>query len=601
MRYALIAGLVAVALVGGTLLAAAPYPRSDMEVLSPVTAGSHQDTLIFHFSPPDMHAGERGTVVSVPEASRQIGQAGAPALPYATRTLTFPAGTRIHEVVVQVNDIQRCPVSRPVVPATGALPLSGHHSGEPGPDPAIYGRSEPYPEDWAQWHTGAGLEDGEHVVFLSVQAFPVRYVPATAELVWTEEITVEVRGELPPQPLFTADHYDLLVIAPQEFAEGLQPLMEHKGAYGVAARLVTLDEIYGGTYFEVQGRDEPEQVKYFIKNAVEEWGISYVMLVGNPERVPCREVYSYAWSDDHLQYSDHYYADLYDASMRFCSWDSDGNDRFGEVYDGQEDFVDLYADVHVGRLSCSNREEVETVVNKIITYESGAHGQDWYDRMILLGGDTFPGWGVYEGEVVNAYVAAAMPEFEHVFIQMQEGNFLPHHINRLWSQGATFVSYSGHGFQYGFGTYPHDSRWMIAYYTPYLLGMNNAEKLPIVFFDACLTAKLDYHMLGLEDVPCFAWCLVKKPDGGAIATVGATESATTTVDEQGPQGQASYMNLHFFMAYEPGIHLADMLVAAQNDYLNDVARGTADDRLYVMTVEQFILLGDPILKVGGYP
>jgi hypothetical protein len=27
----------------------------------------------------------------------------------------------------------------------------------------------------------------------------------------------------------------------------------------------------------------------------------------------------------------------------------------------------------------------------------------------------------------------------------------------------------------------------------------------------------------------------------------------------------------------------------------------ADDRLYKMTIEQFILLGDPILKVGGYP
>ena len=142
---------------------------------------------------------------------------------------------------------------------------------------------------------------------------------------------------------------------------------------------------------------------------------------------------------------------------------------------------------------------------------------------------------------------------------------------------------------------------MIAYYTPYLLKMKNANMLPVVFFDACLTSKLEYNMLGLQDVSCFAWCLVKKADGGAIATIGATESAITSVDEDGVHGQAGYLDLHFFMAYEPGINLGDMLVSAQNDYLNDLVLGMADDRLYKMTIEQFILLGDPILKIGGYP
>jgi hypothetical protein len=203
--------------------------------------------------------------------------------------------------------------------------------------------------------------------------------------------------------------------------------------------------------------------------------------------------------------------------------------------------------------------------------------------------------------VVNDYVANTLTDFEAVKIQMSQHNFLPHQINRILSEGAGFVCYSGHGFEYGFGTYPHNSNWMIAYYTPYLVGLQNEDKLPIVFFDACLTAKLDYYMLGNTDIPCFAWCMVKKPDGGAIATVGATETAITSVDENGPHGQAGYLDLHFFMAYEPGITVSEMLVTAQNDYLNDIATGNADDRLYVMTIEQFALLGDPSLRVGGYP
>ena len=55
------------------------------------------------------------------------------------------------------------------------------------------------------------------------------------------------------------------------------------------------------------------------------------------------------------------------------------------------------------------------------------------------------------------------------------------------------------------------------------------------------------------------------------------------------------------MAYEPGINVSDMLVKSQNDYLNDITDDKANDRFYVMTIEQFILLGDPSLKVGGYP
>lgn len=299
-------------------------------------------------------------------------------------------------------------------------------------------------------------------------------------------------------------------------------------------------------------------------------------------------------------YADYYYADIYGDNMSFCSWDSNGNGRYGETEEGSRDQVDLYADVYMGRLLCHSVEEVTTVVDKVVTYENTAGGADWFNRLILMGGDTFPGWGVYEGELVNQYVADALPRFEHVKIQMTGGNFLPHRINQIWSDGAGLVCYSGHGFEYGFGTYPHDGRWMVAYYTPYLLGMNNQERLPVVFLDACLTAKLDYHMLGMENVPCFAWALVKKPDGGAIATVGATETATTSVDEDGPHGQAGYLDLHFFQAYEPGRPVSEMLVQAKHDYLNDVAAGEASDRFSVMTIEQFQVLGDPTLQVGGY-
>ena len=56
---------------------------------------------------------------------------------------------------------------------------------------------------------------------------------------------------------------------------------------------------------------------------------------------------------------------------------------------------------------------------------------------------------------------------------------------------------------------------------------------------------------------------------------------------------AGYLSVHFFKAYNNSETLAKMLVKSQNDYLNYVWKDP-------FTLEEFILLGDPSLKVGGY-
>lgn len=548
------------------------------------------------FSPPLIKDGGECVVIEIEETTSFTTKPSEPMLPVYTKILTFSLGTKIREVECSVLGEEEMKIEKDVALSPQPLPLNDDIEKV---NSHLHQKSSLFPHAWYAYKTGGGLHDNEHVTFLVIHVYPVRYIPDGQVLRYIKGAEIKVTYEKhSPSPLLT-DIYELLIVAPSEFSDALMSLVSHKENYDVSTKLVTVDEIYGGAYFPENGRDDAERIKYFIKDAVEQWGIKYVLFVGDIAHVPSREVLSFAWGDNKM-FSDHYYADLYDANMNFCSWDSNGNNLFGEAYD-ENDFVDLYADVHVGRLACKDIGEVTTVVNKIITYESTTYGKEWFDKLIVMGGDTFPWWGVIEGEVVNEHVIEVMPDFTPVKIQTSLHNFLPNYINKALSQGAGFVSYSGHGFEYGFGTYPKNRNWMIAYYTPYLLFLENEERLPIIFFDACLTAKLDYHFLGNPDVPCFAWCLVKKPDGGAIATIGATETATTSVDESGPHGQAGYLNLHFFMAYEPGITLAEMLTSAQNDYLNDIMEGDADDSLYVMTIEQFILLGDPSLKVGGYP
>ena len=96
-----------------------------------------------------------------------------------------------------------------------------------------------------------------------------------------------------------------------------------------------------------------------------------------------------------------------------------------------------------------------------------------------------------------------------------------------------------------------------------------------------------------EHFPCFSWQIMKKPHTGAIATIGATRVAFTHVNSGGIFGGAGYLNYQFFMAYEPGITVAEMLTSAQNSYINYVGKDC-------VTLEEFILLGDPSLRTGGY-
>ncbi|MGC9308188.1 MAG: C25 family cysteine peptidase, partial [Thermoplasmatota archaeon] len=260
---------------------------------------------------------------------------GEPMLPYATHTMTFPLGTRIDDVKVKASGVEARQLNAKVTPAPKPIPLNSHSAElvqKPGP---VYGSNDLYPSDWVQWRTGAGLHNGEHVTFLTLQAFPARYAPQDDVLHAVDRIEVTVTYEEPSSPLLTADAYDLLIITPQEFTDALQPLIQHKEDYGLATQLVTLDEIYNGDYFPVEGRDEPERVKYFIKNALEDWGISYALLVGDVDVFPTRFVVSEAIDGSFP--SDLYYADVYHANGSFAVWDEDRDDTFGERIDDDID------------------------------------------------------------------------------------------------------------------------------------------------------------------------------------------------------------------------------------------------------------------------
>jgi hypothetical protein len=86
----------------------------------------------------------------------------------------------------------------------------------------------------------------------------------------------------------------------------------------------------------------------------------------------------------------------------------------------------------------------------------------------------------------------------------------PEMINAEIMKGAGFVSYAGHGNTNRIATFlPNDPDKRIPFEIADIEGMNNNEKLPIFYLDACLTGKLDYNILDKGILILYPFCLVK--------------------------------------------------------------------------------------------
>ncbi len=331
---------------------------------------------------------------------------GKPMLPRVLKIFELPFGVRNVKVEVEVKEVEEKIIEKQIMPAPAPMPLTPIKGYHPlGKDEEVYSSNKLYPSGWYSYRVGCGLnEKMEHVTFVTVNIYPVRYLPAENKVVVAKNAEIKISYLPPKKPWIQRDVYDMVIIAPSEFSDALQKLVEHKNNYGVKTFLMTTEEIYS----KYNGRDEPEKIKYFIKNAIEQYGIKYVLLVGGLKsliyakpkdnknagvtgwHLPVR--YSNLIAEEPGYLCDLYYADIYKEGGEFDDWDSNGNGIFAEWLDIEkepDDVLDLYPDVAVGRLACRNLKEVEDVVNKIIEYEKNAYGSQWFKRILVVSGDGF--------------------------------------------------------------------------------------------------------------------------------------------------------------------------------------------------------------------
>lgn len=573
--------------------------------------------------------------ISLMEETSKTLLSNKPILPVVTQVYILPFKSKIKEINIFFDKEQVTKLSKAIKLAPEPLPTGKI----PNSDKQIHHEQKDmklFPEQHYSYSINSGRYRDKIVNYLTIRIYPVQYNATDNTIKSYNKANISFMFENHDAPVIFGNEYDLLILTPSIFSDDLKPLIEHKEGHGIRTKLITLNEILWGIKYPREGRDRAEKVKYFIKYALEEWGIKYVLLVGGRKGgfispnwwFPTR----YSNIVDFIEYSylsDLYFADIYDSEGNFSSWDTDKDDIFGEWQSGQKDIIDMYPEVHVGRLPCKNTNEVKLMVEKIISYETTTYGKEWFNKFIGVAGDTHPKYGdsYYEGELVTEAAFNYLEEFESVFLWTSTGTLteeqdIINHIN----EGSGFVMFSGHSDPFLWSTHPPENdSWIDAPNCYSMDCFENINKLPVIHVSGCWNAKFETGYLSLINgiirdgikyfiktgmptgyyshdwVPkCWSWSLCSVENKGCIAITGNTGLGYGILGEECLSGKSNFMELKFFQSYSEGIdNLGEVHSNQIIKYMNEYP--PMDDKIDCKLAQERTLLGDPSLKIGGYP
>jgi hypothetical protein len=358
-------------------------------------AGAKTIRVSLDFTAPTLRPAEAGAVVvEVPECVTS-NQPGLPMLPMRGATILLPPGEEIAAVRATRVGVHALDGRYQVASAETPRPISapGPFAATP-PDAAVYGSDALYPEAPARLVT-VQQGWGHGMAFLRV--WPTSYRPVSGTLDWCERVEIEV--ETAPQPgvdprhlpnlrhdarvvdrltdrvlnpgdlalyegavatpvagsRLDPDYVPYVIITTEAFAAGFAELATFESSRGLRARVVLLSQIA----MDYPGADETEQIRNFILDAYANWQTEFVMLGGDLGVVPVRNLYVDAGGTIDAFPGDCYYEAL------DGTWNTDGDDRWGEL-DGGE--YDLVGEIAVGRASIDDATQLANWLHKTMMY-----------------------------------------------------------------------------------------------------------------------------------------------------------------------------------------------------------------------------------------
>jgi hypothetical protein len=265
------------------------------------------------------------------------------------------------------------------------------------------------------------------------------------------------------------------------------------------------------------------------------------------------------------------------------------------------------------------------IVNKIIEYETMTFDESWFHRLLVAGGDSIPNSGApfpYEGEAVCNEAIAIMKDFSirKLFVSdmslVDSSDFIA-----AWNQGSGFALYTGRAGPSSFLTYDSNGNPVTPFHVKEMNQLQNKAKYPVFIIQGCLSGKFDVTILNAikwlfkqpniqtSDIAfdCIGWDMVKLQDGGAIAAIAPTSQCWVESGDKNnnnipdiAESVSGFLALEFLRVYaNEGINtLGTIYLKAIQNYVSVFP--VHSNKIDCKTIQEFGLIGDPSLKIGGY-
>lgn len=242
----------------------------------------------------------------------------------------------------------------------------------------------------------------------------------------------------------------LLIIAHAQFMEAMQPFVAWKKTIGRPTEMVDVASI-GST---------PSVIKDYILNYYNTNGLTHLLIVGDHQHVPS---YNNTSSGG---YSDNYYGYLA------------GNDSYNEVF--------------VGRFSVESVAHVQTMVQRVLTYERDLdETANWLDIGTGVARNEGAGNGHNGGEadyVHMDYIRDSLLNYTYSTVHREYDGGVPGLPNTTAAQisarinaGTSIINYCNHGSQ---------NSWSVAgYTTSHVNALTNTDRWPVIWAVACDNGK----------------------------------------------------------------------------------------------------------------
>ena len=597
-----------------------------------------------HFSKPQFQEKNKYLIPTIPETTNTLQIPNEPELPLLSIPIDLPFRSQNIQITCTPTQQFTQKINYKIHPTPPTYVKSNQIQNQDltiKEDKTIYQSSELYPNTWYDYRISCGLnEQNIQVTHISLYLYPIQYNPAENQIRYTTDMEITVTYEPPTQPQTFQEEYDLVIISPPDFEQKLQTLVDHKNDHGMNTILKTTEEIYA----EYTGFDKPEQIKKFIYDYKENHNITYVLIVGGLKsyynandregpnhgstdwHVPVRytNIKKSGSTVDYGALSDLYYSDIYNGTGEYCSWDSNDDGiyaHWGKFSGTPIDDLDFHPDVYVGRLACRNKFELNTVIKKIINYESTTPASKvWVQTMIGIGGKTFE---LYQGQPDGEYLCDLAMTYMDDYVNDEvrvyasnEGTSDPYpdagDIIRAISSGAGFVSFEGHGNPFSWNTHKVGQGWTGGITNIGQMFYHNFRKLPIVVIGGCHNAQYNvtwyqtrhssdddnkFYWTYDQGTPvCFNWILMCNPIGGAVSTLGCSGLGMGSVGNPVSLSGEMDMNFWYYIGEEDTPTFGQAHGQAISKFIDENTVSLTE--AHCITI--WTSLGDPSLKIGGY-